>query len=63
MNGPRSDAAKFVEVVAQESKVAAGTPLSGTGKLRARSDGEVFGACRDCECKGLISFEDDWEDE
>lgn len=62
MKGPRTDTEKFLETVAHE-RCPCGHLAQRHRKAEGKIDGEVFGACRDCDCKGLISFEDEWEDE
>lgn len=57
----RSEATKILETIASER-----CPC-GHLKQRHRKPGdlpgEVMGACRDCDCKGLLDWRDDEDDE
>jgi hypothetical protein len=51
----RSEARKLVEIVARE-RCPCGHLRQRHRKASGEIDGEVFGACRDCPCKGLIGW-------
>ena len=62
MKGKRSEAMKVLETLAQH-RCPCGHLNQRHRKPTGDLPGEVLGACRDCDCKGLIDWSDDWDEE
>ena len=58
----RTETQKFLETVGN-LRCPCGHLAQRHRKPKGVIDGEVMGACRDCECKGLIDFRDREEED
>jgi hypothetical protein len=54
----RSEAIKVLEIVTHE-RCPCGHLTQRHRKATGEINGEIFGACRDCDCRGLIGLVDD----